>query len=151
MIDEYYDSYRININENIEDLKKLIDLHNENASNAQFIYNCLSYLETFLTASLSLLMTILTILKSEDFIITILGSSFAFLITLTSKYKDFKKYNELSIKHSLASDSYYRIKQKLQQLLIAEQNNEKYFLILDDFFEIKKNSHLESVDCNFCL
>lgn len=136
-----------------------IQYHHKNAKASKLWDNFLSFNGLFLSASTALSMTIMTALEVDSIPITIIGSIYAFLLTINNKVKDDYRFVALHYQHVRASDDYAELQVCVKNLLAKIDHNVNFESadlerVINKYESIKQNSHFQEVkDCNFfcCL
>lgn len=105
-----------------------------------------------LTAGLSLTMTVLTATKTEDLSVTIIGSIFAFAISINNKISSTYDFRVIASRHYDASDEYTNLKYTFESISqeheISPYTTVEYRAACKEYIRIQKWNHLEA--CNSC-
>lgn len=132
-----------------------IEYHSKNAKSARLWNNVLSTANIFLSAACAFTMTILSVEQSPSFVITIVGSGYAMIITITSKIKESFNFDVLNVLHNNAMDSYSDVKMDLEKLK-RDQEYHPHLLesAIQKYEAVVQKSHVQSIkECHFyfCL
>lgn len=142
-------------NDYMEKCNKKVLHHQKQSENAKHWENFLSFFGMFLSASTAFLMSILTVVEASNVVITIIGSTFAFFITINSKVKDEYRFLALYYQHIHALDEYSEIEVKFKELIKKLDegfivSSEDINLLVSKFENCKQKNHLQEIrDCRF--
>ena len=139
--------------EYIEKCEIGIEYHKQMGENAAHWNNLLSTSSIILSAGTALTMSILTVADANSQVLTIVGSSYAFILTVVNKVKDSFSFSALSFNHYYVSDGYSDCKRDFTKIINdAESEDRSNFdraVLL--YEETVKKGHIQSVkNCQVC-
>jgi len=121
-----------------------INKHSINSKNSRIWNNLLGTLNILISAMSALTMTIMTVAEVDSAGITIVGATYAFLITVFTKVKDDYEFNLLNFRHASVMDDYSELNIQFEKLKY-EFDNVKMESCIIKYESINKNSHIQDV------
>ena len=151
MEDEASDISYININESlkkhVEKCKNKSRYHHTNAVNALYLDNILTLTELVLSATLTLLMVILSVYDINEDIVAITSASFAFSSIVVSKIRQNYNFGLVSYSHHSVSDDFMTLRYEFISLITEENYDTKDFkTVINKYLTVCAKGHIQSVN-----